>query len=196
MPGNTQNASGLPIRTLRRPLTEAPAGTRWGLVAIVVTVVLWASAFVGIRAVGASFSPGALSLGRLAIGAVVLSFLAVPKLKTLPRGWLTQRTLGAILAYGLMWFAGYNLANLALNAAERHLDAGTSAMLINVSPIIVAVLAGLILGEGFPRWLIIGSLVGFCGAAFIALGSAGKSTWICWAWGSVSWRPCCWPRPR
>ena len=33
---------------------------------MVVTVVLWASAFVGIRAIGPHFSPGTLALGRLA----------------------------------------------------------------------------------------------------------------------------------
>ena len=38
-------------------------------------------------------------------------------------------------------------------------------MLINVSPILIAVLAGVFLKEGFPRWLIIGSLVAFCGVA-------------------------------
>ena len=44
------------------------------LVAAVVTVVLWASAFVGIRAAGEDLSPGALSLGRLAVGSALLGF--------------------------------------------------------------------------------------------------------------------------
>lgn len=50
--------------------------------------------------------------------------------------------------WGAAWFGVYNLA---LNAAERHLDAGTTALLVNVAPVVVAVLAGLLLGEGFPR---------------------------------------------
>ena len=41
--------------------------SRLGIAAVIVTVVLWASAFVGIRAVGPSFSPGPLTLGRLAV---------------------------------------------------------------------------------------------------------------------------------
>jgi drug/metabolite transporter (DMT)-like permease len=131
--------------------------------------VLWASAFVGIRAVGPSFSPGALTLGRLAVAAVVLGAAVLPKLRALPRG----REWWPILAYGVMWFAGYNVA---LNAAEHALDAGTSALLINVNPILVAVMAGVILKEGFPRWLIIGSLVAFGGVAVIALGSGTRST--------------------
>lgn len=143
--------------------------SKLGIAAVIVTVVLWASAFVGIRAVGPSFSPGSLTLGRLVVAAVALGTVALPRLKRWPKGreWLP------IVAYGVMWFAGYNLA---LNAAEHMLDAGTSAMLINVSPILIAVLAGVILKEGFPRWLIIGSLVAFGGVALIALGSGQRST--------------------
>jgi drug/metabolite transporter (DMT)-like permease len=141
---------------------------RLGVAAVVITVVLWASAFVGIRAVGPSFSPGSLTLGRLAIAAVVLGLVVLPKLRNLPKG----REWWPILAYGVMWFGGYNVA---LNAAEHMLDAGTAALLINVNPILVAVMAGVILKEGFPRWLIIGSLIAFAGVAVIALGSGQRS---------------------
>lgn len=157
---------------------QLPAGTipvgkepinKLGVAAVVITVVLWASAFVGIRAIGPSFSPGPLTLGRLVVAAVVLGLFVLPTLRRLPRG----REWWPILAYGVMWFGGYNVA---LNAAEHLLDAGTSAMLINVSPIIVAVLAGFILKEGFPRWLIIGSTLAFGGVAMIAVGSGQRST--------------------
>ncbi|WP_285291212.1 DMT family transporter [Arthrobacter sp. ISL-85] len=155
----------------RQPLTPTATATApvkaLGVAAMVVTVVLWASAFVGIRAIGPHFSPGPLTLGRLAVAAVVLAFLVVPQLfrsRVLPQGreWLP------IIAYGVMWFGGYNVA---LNAAEHILDAGTSALLINVNPILVAIMAGIFLKEGFPRWLLIGSTVAFSGVALIALGS-------------------------
>src|SRR5919112_4619227 len=142
-----------------------------GVAAMVTTVVLWASAFVGIRAIGPHFSPGSLTLGRLAVAAVVLSLLVLPQLlksRLLPKG----REWWPILAYGAMWFGGYNVA---LNAAEHVLDAGTSALLINVNPILVAVMAGIVLKEGFPRWLIVGSLVAFAGVALIAFGSGQPS---------------------
>jgi len=155
------------------PQNTAPTGSQGiskaGIAAVVVTVVLWASAFVGIRAVGSSFSPGSLTLGRLAVAAVALGAVVLPTIKVWPKG----REWWPILAYGVMWFGGYNVA---LNAAERMLDAGTSAMLINVSPILIAMLAGVILKEGFPRWLIIGSAVAFGGVAMIALGSGQRST--------------------
>ena len=50
-------------------------GRHAGLVAataIAVTVTLWASAFVGIRAAGAHFAAGPLALGRLLLGCLVL----------------------------------------------------------------------------------------------------------------------------
>ncbi|MFQ6227098.1 hypothetical protein [Nocardia sp. NPDC002869] len=53
-------------------MTESSPGRGRALLAAAVTVVLWASAFVVIRTAGADFSPGALALGRLASGSVVL----------------------------------------------------------------------------------------------------------------------------
>ncbi len=130
------------------------------LLAVAVTVLAWASAFIGIRAVGEDFSPGALALGRLAVGTVVLGALLVP------RGW-TRPTAGEwrlLVVCGVGWFGIYNLA---LNAAEQHLDAGTTAMLVNIGPVLIAVFAGLLLGEGFPRWLVVGLGVAFCGVLLI-----------------------------
>lgn len=130
-----------------------------------VTVVLWASAFVGIRAVGEDFSPGALTLGRLVVGALVLGGFVLVRGFVLPRG----RELLFVAMYGLLWFAGYNIA---LNAAERTLDAGTAAMLVQIGPIVVAILAGIFLKEGFPPKLLVGSLVALVGAVVIAAGSS------------------------
>ena len=158
-----------PLDSSASPGPAGPRINRLGVAAVVITVVLWASAFVGIRAVGPSFSPGSLTLGRLAIAAVALGVVVLPKLRMLPRG----REWWPILAFGVMWFGGYNVA---LNAAEHLLDAGTAALLINVNPILIAVLAGIVLKEGFPRWLIIGSAIAFGGVAVIALGSGQRST--------------------
>ncbi|MGO4121058.1 DMT family transporter [Arthrobacter sp. YAF16] len=172
-PDSTHEAASHAAPPAAAQATRRPGQiSRLGIAAVVVTVVLWASAFVGIRAVGPSFSPGPLTLGRLAVAAVVLGLVVLPQFRktaVLPRG----REWWPILAYGVMWFGGYNVA---LNAAEHMLDAGTAALLINVNPILVAVMAGIILKEGFPRWLIIGSLVAFGGVAVIALGSGQRST--------------------
>jgi drug/metabolite transporter (DMT)-like permease len=142
----------------------APAATPSAapLLAVVVTVLAWASAFVAIRSVGEHLSPGPLALGRLVVGTVVLGLLQ------LRGGWVrpTGREWALQVVCGVGWFGVYNVA---LNAAERHLDAGTTAMLVNTGPILIAVFAGLLLGEGFPRRLVTGLVVAFAGVVVIGL---------------------------
>lgn len=142
-------------RGRQRLWTAAAAGT---------SVVAWASAFVVIRAVGDDIRPGALTLGRLLVGVLVLGALVRRA------GWIapTRREWLLVGGCGLTWFALYNLA---LNTAERHLDAGTTSLLVNVAPIFVAVLAGLFLAEGIPGRLVTGAIVSLCGVVVIALAS-------------------------
>jgi drug/metabolite transporter (DMT)-like permease len=142
---------------------------RWGaLVAVAVTVLAWASAFVAIRAVGASYEPGPLTLGRLLVGSLALGAGLL-----VTRRWVrpTRCEWALVVLCGLAWFTVYNLA---LNAAEQRIDAGTTAMLVNVGPILIALFAGLWLGEGFPRWLVVGALVAFGGAVLV--GAAASNT--------------------
>ena len=143
------------------PQTTASPGGRTVL-AVVVTLLAWASAFVAIRGVGEDFSPGALALGRLLVGTVVLGLLLSR------RGWVrpTGREWRLLVVCGVGWFGIYNLS---LNAAEQHLDAGTTAMLVNIGPILIAVFAGVLLGEGFPRWLLVGIAVAFVGVLLIGV---------------------------
>lgn len=150
----------------------APAlpASRYGwlpLAAVGFTVLAWASAFVGIRAVGASYGPGALALGRLLVGVVALGVMLLVS----RRRWVapTLREWGFLVLCGVAWFAVYNVA---LNDAETRVDAGTTAMLVNVGPVLIALFAGLLLGEGFPRWLIIGALVAFSGAVLVGAATA------------------------
>ena len=149
---------------------------RLALLAAGVTVVLWASAFVGIRAAGEQLSPGPLSLARLLIGAVTLAGLVALRRDALP----TRADAPRLLVCGLLWFGVYNLA---LNEAERRVDAGTAAMLVNVGPVLIALLAGLLLGEGFPRRLLIGCAVAFAGAVVIGLATSERG--ITAGWGAV-----------
>jgi drug/metabolite transporter (DMT)-like permease len=130
--------------------------------AAALTVVLWASAFVGIRAAGKDLAPGSLALGRLVVASLLLGVLALVRREPLPRG----RDLPLLVVTGVLWFALYNVA---LNAGERRIDSGTAAMLVNVGPILIAILAGLLLREGFPRMLFLGCAIAFVGVAVIAV---------------------------
>ena len=142
-------------------------GTDWRvLTATVVVLVLWASAFIAIRAIGDEISAGPLAFGRQFVGTVVLLALAVWRRPPLPRG----RGLVLVAIYGVLWFAGYTVV---LNLAERHLDAGTAAMLVNIAPLLVALAAGVFLKEGFPRSLMVGMVIAFAGVVLIATGGIG-----------------------
>jgi len=132
--------------------------------AIAVTLVFWASAFVAIRHLGPDFRPGSLSLGRLLVGAVCLTPAALRRGLPRPTGrqWLS------LVAIGVLWFGVYNVA---LNAGERRIDAGTSSMLIQVSPILIALLAATFLGERFTTYLALGLALAFAGVALIGIGA-------------------------
>jgi drug/metabolite transporter (DMT)-like permease len=128
-------------------------------------VTLWGSAFVAIRDAGRTWSPGSLALGRLLVSVVVLGVAALIWREPLPR----RRDLLWIGAFGVLFLGVYSVT---LNEAERRVDAGTAAMLINTGPILIAILAGIFLKEGFPRWLFAGSAVAFSGCVVIGVASS------------------------
>lgn len=133
-----------------------------------VTLVMWASAFVVIRHVAHDVSPGALGSGRLLVAALVVLPLVLRK------GWVrpTPREWTLLAVGGVGWFGIYNLT---LNAGERHVDAGTAAMIIQIGPVLVALLAVPLFGERLHGWLLGGMLVGFAGVAVIARGSSTEA---------------------
>lgn len=134
------------------------------LIAALVTVLLWASAFIGIRGAGPHFDPGSLALLRMVVGTVALGAIALRRGIRMParEQWLQ------VAVWGVGWFCVYNLA---LNAAEHTLDAGTAAMVVNLAPLMVVVFSGLFLREGFPRPLLIGAPIAFGGVVLIGMNS-------------------------
>ena len=165
---DTTDPRGAPARPVparaATPVQDGPLDWRL-LLAVVTTVLAWASAFVVIRYVGPHFSPGSLTLGRLLVGSAVLSLSVLGR----RRVRLERREWALVLLIGLAWFGVYNVA---LNAGERSVDAGTAAMLIQLAPILIGVLAGLLLGEGFPRMLVVGGLVAFAGTLLIGIATS------------------------
>ncbi|MFE6104525.1 DMT family transporter [Streptomyces laurentii] len=141
--------------------------SRLALAAAGVTVVLWASAFVSIRSAGAAYSPGALALGRLLAGSVVLGTVLLIRREGLP----PRAAWRGIALSGLMWFGAYMVV---LNWGEREVDAGTAAMVVNIGPVLIALLGAKVLGETLPPRLLAGMAVSFAGAVTVGLSmSAG-----------------------
>ena len=158
-----------------RPSARLPISV---LIAIVVALLAWSSAFIVIRGVAPHFAGGSLALARLLVGTAVLSLLVIGRQWVRPTGreWML------ILAFGVAWFAAYNVS---LNTAEQSLDAGTTAMIVNIGPILIALGAGVFLGDSIPRWLAIGASVAFVGVVLIGISSGvthiGDGAGVVWS---------------
>ena len=143
------------------------------IAAALTSVTLWASAFVAIRSADRGLGAGPLALGRLLVGSVALGAAMVIRSSPLP----PRRALAGAFICGVLWFGVYNVA---LNAAERTIDPGTASLLVNTGPIFIAILAGSLLHEGFPRRLLAGCLVSFTGVALIGVGVSQNGLQATW----------------
>ncbi|MCX5139248.1 DMT family transporter [Streptomyces sp. NBC_00338] len=151
---------------LSSPAAPAAPRDRRAAAAACTTVVLWASAFVSIRSAGDAYSPGALALGRLLAGSLALGALLLVRREGLP----SRAAWPGILWSGLLWFGLYMVV---LNWGEQEVDAGTAAMVVNIGPLLIALLGARLLGEGLPRRLLLGMAVSFAGAAVVGLSMSG-----------------------
>lgn len=135
------------------------------LAAIAVTVLCWASAFAGIRAGLAAYTPGQVALLRFLVASAVLAVYAVLTRMHFPK----KQDLGAIAAIGFLGITAYHLL---LNYGELTVTAGAASLLVNTSPIFTALLAIAFLGErlSLRRW--VGIAVSFTGVALITGGEA------------------------
>lgn len=144
--------------------STAPPRILLPVLAVIATVLMWASSFVIVRWTAPVLSPLPLALLRLVAGAAVLTVMVL----IARRGRIRlpdRRGLLLTAAYGVLWFALYTVV---LNEAGHWLDAGTTALVVNVAPLMVALGAGLLLHERFPPGLFLGMGVSLLGIGVIA----------------------------
>ena len=140
-----------------------PRFTSRTLVALAFTLVVWASAFAGIRAGLRGYSPANLAIVRFMVASLVLAIYAGiahfrrPELRDIPGLVLT----GAI---------GITFYNLALNYGETRVTAGAASLLIASTPIWTALAARFWLHEKLTAIGWCGVLVSFAGVALISSG--------------------------
>ena len=140
-----------------------PRFTSRTLVALAFTLVVWASAFAGIRAGLRGYSPANLAIVRFLVASLVLAIYAGiahfrrPELGDIPGLVLT----GAI---------GITFYNLALNYGETRVTAGAASLLIASVPIWTALAARFWLHEKLTAIAWCGVLVSFAGVALISSG--------------------------
>ncbi len=134
-----------------------------GPAALVITLLLWSSAFAGIRAALEAYTPGQLALLRFMVASAVMAAFAIFTRMRLPE----PRDLPAVVIAG---FLGITVYHTALNYGEISVTAGAASLLISLAPILTALLATLFLGErlGMRGWL--GIAAAFGGVALIVMG--------------------------
>ena len=136
------------------------------LLALGVTVLIWASAFAGIRAALESYSPGHLALLRFLVASTLLAAYAVAVRMPLP----SLRDLPAVLLGG---FLGFTVYHVGLAFGQVTVEAGSASLIIASVPVFTALLATAFLGErlGAVGW--VGTFVSFAGVALISVGEGG-----------------------
>src|SRR5258708_1782991 len=140
-----------------------PRFTTRTLFALGAALVLWASAFAGIRAGLRAYSPAHLAILRFVVASLLLAMYAGighcrrPALRDLP---------GLVLAGAL----GITFYNIAINYGETRVTAGAASLLIASVPIWTALLARFILHEKLTALGWLGVLLSFSGIALIASG--------------------------
>jgi drug/metabolite transporter (DMT)-like permease len=142
-----------------------PRFTTRTLVALAAALVLWASAFAGIRAGLRAYSPAHLAILRFLIASLVLGIYAGvahfrrPEVRDLPGLFLS----GAI---------GITFYNLAINYGETRVTAGAASLLIASVPIWTALFARFALHEKLSPLGWCGVFLSFAGVALIAGGES------------------------
>lgn len=147
--------------------------------AIATTLLLWASAFAGIKAgmrltPGGvpgpdGYGPGQVALLRFATASLVLAIYALATRMRLPR----REDLGKVALSGLL---GITIYHVALNFGEVHVSAGAASLLIAAGPVFTAILSAIFLRERLTVLGWLGIAVAFTGVAVISFGESGGAT--------------------
>ncbi len=134
--------------------------SRKAILAALITVLFWSSAFVGIRIGLQSFSPYHLVLLRFLVASGVFVILVpVFKIKALPKSaWLRVILSGVV---------GLTMYHTALSIGEETVDPATASFIIAGAPIVSAILASNFLKERYTKWGWIGIFISFLGVVVI-----------------------------
>jgi drug/metabolite transporter (DMT)-like permease len=159
---NEQTAGSNPA-----PAQAAP-GRRWAVpFAIGSTIIIWASAFVAIRAGLRGYSPVHLAVLRFVAASALFGIRAV----SLGIGTPRKRDWPRVLVTGIVGFTTYTLL---VNIGETRVNAGMASFVVNTGPVFTAILAVLFLGERMRGLGWLGLAISMTGAALLAFGAHSR----------------------
>lgn len=132
--------------------------------ALTTTIILWASAFAGIRAGLQGYDPLHLALLRFLLASLFLALLASLKGLRLPAP-------GDLPRIALVGFFGITAYNVALNYGEVTVSAGAASFIVNTVPIFTALFSMALLQEKIRLIGWLGMVISLTGVGLIALGN-------------------------
>lgn len=137
------------------------------VLAVSTTIILWASAFVGIRAALQDYPPIELATFRYIVASIILFPLAYTHRIQLPK----SKDIVTITLTGIF---GFTLYNIALNYGEQLVTAASSCFIVNGGNLITAILAAFILKEKVSIVTWFGMGISLLGIGFITWGESGS----------------------
>lgn len=138
-------------------------GSRAGLVAAFATTVVWSSAYSAARVGLRHFDPIVFSALRNVVAAVALALIALPLRVGLPARGDRWRVFGS----GVI---GMTVYHSLLNVGLQVVESASAALLIALSPILVALMSMHFIGERLTNWGWIGLAAAFLGVIVVSLG--------------------------
>lgn len=127
---------------------------------IILSIIFWASSFVGIRAAITDFSPIEIAVLRFIVSSIVLLLIIISQKTTLPK----KEHLFRFVQLGFVLFANH----IALNYGIRTITAGETTLIVSTSQIFQVLLAYFILKENVSGRFLVGLLLCFLGVSIIA----------------------------
>lgn len=128
------------------------------------SILLWASAFVGIKLALSSYSPGPLALLRFLIASVCMAIIYRFQKNEVVMPWKER--------FQLMFvgMAGIGIYNICLNYGEITVSAGIASFIIGLMPMITVLLSLIFLKEGMNYGTWSGIFLSMLGLSFIVVG--------------------------
>ena len=129
---------------------------------LIMVAALWGGTFIAGRILAQSLPLMTAAFGRFFVASILLVFVAVKMEGKLPRLNREQMLLTAVLG-----FTGIFLYNICFFAALARVPAGRTSLFVSLTPIVTAILAGIIYSErlGLRRWM--GIVVALLGAIVV-----------------------------
>jgi len=137
--------------------------------ALMTTIVFWASAFVGIRVGLTGYTPGSLALLRFLIASVCIAPIYSSMKILKPKQWRDR------IHLLLLGMAGIGIYNICLNYGEISVSAGMASFIVGLMPVFTILMSVLLLKERQGPAVWFGILISFIGLFMIVAGSEGNA---------------------